>query len=364
MASKTVFVRDIQDQTKVESVFLVKHKALQQGKTGKPYLNLVLIDKSGEIEGRVWEDAAEVAEGFDKDDFVSLKARAQGFQGRTQLNVSSIRRCHETDLELADFLPATSKNVEAMFADLNAIIAGMQDVYLKQLLEAFVKDPGLAWRIKSAPAARSMHHPYVGGLLEHTLSAMKLMQTVGAHYHAEGYTEINRDLLLTGIFLHDIGKLLELDYKRSFDYSDAGRLIGHLVIGVEMVNERAAKIPGFPEELRLLVNHMIVAHHGQLEYGSPKRPKTLEAFIVHQIDDLDAKINAFSMHMRKEREQPGAWTTYNRMWDRYFYKKPYESQLDEAFAGHSPLNEAAEQDVEPGGAMAQALSRAGVRNAD
>jgi 3'-5' exoribonuclease len=330
---KKTFVNAIRENDRVEGVFLVKYKALQTGKTGKAYLNIVLIDRSGEIEARVWDDAEEVAARFEKDEFVAVRGRAQGFQGRVQLNLQELTRCDESGVNLADFLPATTKDVERMAAELRTVLEGVRDTYLRRLLLAFIDDPELGWRIKSAPAARSMHHPFIGGLLEHTLSALKLMKFVAAHYHAEGYTEINEDLLIAGIFLHDIGKTLELNYRRSFDYSDAGKLVGHLVMGVEMVNERAAQIPGFPDELRLLVNHMIVAHHGELEYGSPKRPKTLEAFIVHQIDDLDAKINSFSLHMRKESAQEGTWTSFSKMWDRFLYKRPYVSAEDPAFAG-------------------------------
>jgi 3'-5' exoribonuclease len=328
--SKKTFLNTVHESDKVEGVFLVKYKALQVGKTGKPYLNVVVIDKSAEMEGRVWDNAEELAQKFEKDDFVLVRGRAQGFQGRVQLNIFEIERCDEAEVDLADFLPATTKDVDRMFIELREIISSMGDRYLRQLLLSFVDDPDLGWRIKAAPAARTMHHPFIGGLLEHTLSAMKLMRVVADHYHAEGYTEINKDLLLTGIFLHDIGKTLELNYRRSFDYSDTGKLIGHLVMGVEMVNARAAKIPGFPEELRLLVNHMVISHHGVLEYGSPKRPKTLEAFMVHQIDDLDAKINSFSLHMRKEAGNEGNWTSFHKMWDRFLYKTAWVSQPDDA----------------------------------
>lgn len=335
--SKKLYLNQIKEGDRVEGVFLVKYKALQVGKTGKPYLNIVLIDRSGETEARVWDNAETLAAGFEKDHFVEVRARAQAFNGRIQLNVFEVGRVDEATVDLADFLPATAKDIEAMFAELRAIVAGMGDKYLRALLLAFIDDPDLAWRIKAAPAARSMHHPFIGGLLEHTLSAMKLMRAVGAHYRAEGY-DVNPDLLLTGIFLHDIGKTLELNYRRSIDYSDAGKLVGHLVMGVEMVNARAAKIPGFPEELRLLVNHMIVSHHGELEYGSPKRPKTIEAFIVHQIDDLDAKVNSFSLHMRKDADQEGPWTSFHKMWDRFLYKRPYRSVDDE----HDALRHASE----------------------
>lgn len=331
--TKKLYLNQIKEGERVEGVFLVKYKALQVGKTGKSYLNIVLMDRSGESEARVWDDAEVIAGGFEKDDFVEVRGRSQAYNGRIQLSLVEVKRRDEATVDLADFLPATAKDIDAMYAELREIVAGMGDKYLRALLLAFIDDPDLAWRIKAAPAARSMHHPFIGGLLEHTLSAMKLMKFVGLHYRAEGYTEINPDLLLTGIFLHDIGKTLELNYRRSIDYSDAGKLVGHLVMGVEMVNARAASIPGFPEELRLLVNHMIVSHHGELEYGSPKRPKTLEAFIVHQVDDLDAKINSFSLLMRKEADTESPWTSFHKMWDRFLYKRPYRSVDDGTPAG-------------------------------
>lgn len=324
-AVRNVVLKDVKQNDRVEGTYLVKYKALQVGRTGKSYLNIVLMDRTGELEARIWDGADQAAGLFEKDDFVAVRAKAQDFQGRIQLNVFEIRRVAEQDVELADYLPATSKNIETMYGEVRAIILDMKDIYLRSLLLAFVDDPGLDWRIKRAPAAKAMHHPFVGGLLEHTLSAMKLMKLVAGHYQREGYDDINEDLLITGIFLHDIGKIFELSYTRSFDYSDAGKLVGHFIIGIELVNERAARIPGFPEELRLLVQHLILAHHGKLEYGSPKRPKTIEALIVHAVDDLDAQVNCFSLALAKERDSENSWTSFNRLYERFLWKKPYVS---------------------------------------
>ncbi len=323
------FVKDIRENDRIEGTFLVKYKALQVGKTGKSYLNVILMDRTGDIEARLWDKADAANEIFQKDDFVRIKAKAQAFQGRIQLNVHEIERCPEEEVDVADYLPSTTKDIETMFSEVRGIILEMKDVWLRRLLLEFVDDPKLSWRIKRAPAAKTMHHPFVGGLLEHSLSAMKLMRMVAAHYRLEGYDHINEDLLLTGILLHDIGKIFELSYTRSFDYTDAGKLVGHLVMGVEMVNERAARIPGFPEELRLQVNHLILSHHGELEYGSPKRPKTIEAVIVHAIDDLDARINSFTLAMTKDRELDGPWTSFNKLYERFLWKKPYRSVEEE-----------------------------------
>ncbi len=328
---RNLFISEIRDADRVEGTFLVKFKALHAGKSGKPYLNVVLMDRTGEIEARVWDDAEAFDKRFDRDDFVRVRGRAQSYQSRLQLHLHSIERCAEDEIDAADYLPATRRDVAAMEAELRGVILGMGDPWLRGLLTAFLDDPDLGWRIRRAPAARTMHHAFIGGLLEHTLSAMKLARVTVAHYQAEGYA-VNADLVLTGIFLHDIGKIFELTYRRSFDYTTAGKLVGHIVMGVEMVNERAARIPGFPEELRLLVNHLIVSHHGELEYGSPRRPKTLEALIVHALDDLDARMNSFSAAMERDRDAEGDWTAYHKMYNRFLYKKVWRSPEPEADA--------------------------------
>lgn len=309
-------VADIKDRDLVESVFLVKEKIVAMAKNGKPYLTLRLMDRTGEVDAKVWDNADEVGALFDRNDFLSIRAKASVYLGKMQLIVSELKRVPEETVELADFLPETERDIQAMVAELQLLIGTVKDPDLGRLLSSFFQDPELLAQYRVAPAAKGMHHVYLGGLLEHSLAVAKLVDAI-----VPLYTGLNRDLLIAGALLHDIGKVREMTYLRCFDYSDEGKLIGHITIGVEMLQERVAKLAGFPVELGMLLKHMILSHHGQYEYGSPKRPKTLEATILNYLDDLDSKINGIRTHIRKEPDNPSRWTTYHRLYDRYFFKE-------------------------------------------
>jgi 3'-5' exoribonuclease len=203
-----------------------------------------------------------------------------------------------------------------MEAELSALLGSLTNSWLRQLMDGFFNDPALKAAYRVAPAAKGMHHVYLGGLLEHSLAVAKLVDAVDSLYGG-----FNRDLLITGALLHDAGKIREMIYARSFDYSDEGKLIGHITIGVEMISERIAALPGFPVELGMLLKHLILSHHGQYEYGSPKRPKTIEATVLNYLDDLDSKINGIRTHIRKDGELQGGWTSFHRLYDRYFFTK-------------------------------------------
>ncbi len=309
-------VADIRDRDLVETVFLVKDKIIAMAKNGKPYLTLKLMDKTGEVDAKVWDNADEVGALFDRNDFLAVRAKASVYLGKMQLIVSELKRVPEDSVELADFLPETERDINAMVAELHALIATLKDPELGRLMHAFFQDPELLAQYRVAPAAKGMHHVYLGGLLEHSLAVAKLVDVMVPLYDG-----LNRDLLIVGALLHDIGKVREMTYLRCFDYSDEGKLIGHITIGVEMLQERISKLPGFPAELAMLLKHMILSHHGQYEYGSPKRPKTLEATILSYLDDLDSKINGIRTHIRKEPDNPSRWTSYHRLYDRYFFKE-------------------------------------------
>ena len=309
-------VADIKDRDLVDSVFLVKDKILAMAKNGKPYLTLKLMDKSGEVDAKVWDNADEVATFFDKNDFLHVHAKASIYLGKMQLILSSLKRVPEEAVDLADFLPETDRDINLMVEELRALIASLSDPDLKRLLNAFFEEPELLAQYRVAPAAKGMHHVYLGGLLEHSLAVAKLVDAMVPLY--EG---LNRDLLVAGALLHDVGKVREMTYLRAFDYSDEGKLIGHITIGVEMVQQRISALPGFPVELGMLLKHMLLSHHGQYEYGSPKRPKTMEATILNYLDDLDSKINGIRTHIRKEPDNPSRWTSYHRLYDRYFFKE-------------------------------------------
>lgn len=310
-----IFISDIKDRAQVDSVFLVKEKISAMAKNGKPYLTLRLMDKSGELEAKVWDNVDHLSATFDKDDFVAVRSKATVYLGKMQLVVADLKRVPEEEVELADFLPETERDIREMEAELFDLLATIDDEYLSRLLKSFFDDPPFMALYRSAPAAKGMHHVYLGGLLEHSLAVAKLVDRIVPLYGG-----INRDLLIAGALLHDVGKVREMAYFRSFDYTDEGKLLGHITIGVEMVHEKIAAIPAFPQNLAMLLKHMLLSHHGQYEFGSPKRPKTLEATILNYLDDLDSKINGIRTHIMREPDNQSCWTSYHRLYDRYFYK--------------------------------------------
>ena len=314
---KKLFIKDIREKDPVTGHFLVTKKESGVSKSGKPYLVLKLMDSSGELEARVWEGAADLTKRFEKNDVADVRGFAVAYQNNIQINVTSIKAVPEGEYSLSDFLPSSGKDPEEQIARVDAIIASVADSDIKALLEAVFTDPEVRERFKTAPAAKSMHHPYLGGLIEHVLSICGLVEKISSHYGAG----INRDLLYAGALLHDIGKIYELSYKRSFEYTDEGRLLGHITMGVELVDEKLRGLKAFPRELAVRLKHMLLSHHGLLEYGSPKRPKTMEAIILCFLDDMDAKVNAVQMLIDDDRNDD-QWTPYQRMFERYIYKGP------------------------------------------
>lgn len=311
---RKVFIKDIKDRDQLKEVFLVKEKITAMAKNGKPYMNLKLMDKSGDVDGKIWDNVDEISSRFEKNDFLEISAKASVYLGKMQLVISDLRKIPEEDVELANFLPETDRDIKEMEAELAGLLSSIKNVWLKGLLESFFTDPEIMGLYRVAPAAKGMHHVYLGGLLEHSLAVCALVDSVVPLYKG-----LNRDLLIAGALLHDIGKVREMKFFRSFDYSDEGKLIGHITIGVEMIHEKVCRIEGFPPELAMHLKHLILSHHGQYEYGSPKRPKTLEATILNYLDDLDSKINGIRTHINKENELQGNWTSYHRLYDRYFY---------------------------------------------
>lgn len=321
---KTQYTKDLKDKDSVASPFLIKFSALAVGKNGKAYMNLVLMDKTGDVEARLWEDADRYAGQAVRDAFLWVEGRCQVYQGRRQVVVNKLQVLREDDVELKDFIPEGELDAESLYAQLLGYVETMQDPYYKALAEAVLRDDAdIADRIKRAPAAKSMHHAYRTGLLEHVISITGILDHLAKHYGKV----VDRDLLFLGGFFHDIGKLWELSYDRVTDYTTEGKLIGHLVMGVELVDRKireleaqAGRLPeAFPEEKKLLVKHVILAHHGILEYGSPKRPKCIEALLVHMIDDLDSKVNSIAKFIEQD-QNPGRWTALNKNYERFFYK--------------------------------------------
>ena len=309
------FVNEIKDRDPVAAVFLVKDKILAMAKNGKPYMNLRLMDKSGDIEAKVWDNCELLDKQFDKDDFVKVRGKASVYMNKMQVVIAEIAKVPEEQVELANFLPESPRDIALMRTELTATVVGLGDPHLKALMEAFLADEPFLKLYCQAPAAKGMHHVYLGGLLEHSLSLVALMKSI-----APLYGGLNEDLLVVGALLHDVGKIYEMSFERAFDYTDAGKLLGHITIGVELVEEKIRLVEGFPRELSLLLKHMLLSHHGQYEYGSPKRPKTVEATILNYLDDLDSKINGIRSHIAKETASTSRWTSHHRLYDRYFFK--------------------------------------------
>lgn len=326
-SDKGCLIKDIQDGQTVHGLFLVKEMSRSETKTGKPYLILTIIDSSGELAGRVWENAGQLMAECSAGTIVSLTGQAQAYKGILQLKISTIQAVPPESADISLFLPAVSGDIKAMAAELLKLIKSVEEPHLKELLLSLFKDKTFKARFNKAPAAKAMHHAYVGGLLEHTLAVTRLADMVCGLYPS-----IDRDLLLSGAVLHDIGKVEEFSFDvLPFNYSDQGRLVGHMVIGIEMIQSRIEKISGFPKELATHLKHLILSHHGRYEFGSPSLPMMLEAFVLNFLDDLDAKVNYINRLGSKTQEPGYQWTDYQRTLERFLYvlgHPPQENNLD------------------------------------
>jgi 3'-5' exoribonuclease len=313
---KSPFVIDLQPDQIITGIFLVQHKDVRQKKSGDLYLSLTLADRTGEVDAKMWDNAAEAIDTFAQDDFVRVKGLMQVFQNRPQLTLHKIQPMAETEIDVADYFPASKRDRDEMFRELQGWIAGMANPHLKALLSAMFADEEIAKAFRTAPAAKAIHHAWIGGLLEHVLSLCTLAKFTAAHY-----ANIDFDLLLAGVILHDIGKISELKYARSFSYSTEGQLLGHILIGLRMVEEKLRLVPDFPHKLRDLLLHLIASHHGELEYGSPKVPLFPEAMLLHHLDNLDSKMECMRGLIERDRQIEGEWTGYSSALDRTVLKK-------------------------------------------
>jgi 3'-5' exoribonuclease len=309
------FVQELRENEALTSPFLVKAKSLGSTRSGSRYLSVRLADRTGEMEGRVWERAAELDGAFVVNDVVRVRGRVERYRDQLQLNITEIERIPPEEMDAGAFLPRSAEDPEELWKMLRELAAKVQNPYLTRLLQHFLTDRSFSRRMKEVPAAKSMHHAYLGGLLEHTVSVTRLLERLCDHYPT-----LDRDLLITAGVLHDVGKLEELADGTVLDYTDAGRLLGHVVLGVQRVGEKISQIRGFPPGLALVLEHLIISHHGEYEFGSPKRPKTPEAFALHYADDLDAKMNHLSRLLEAERAIASRWTTFQRAYDRFIFK--------------------------------------------
>jgi len=300
----------------VEEIYLVTSKQVSTAKNGVTYLSLKLADKTGEIDGRLWDNADEVAGKFEREDFVRIKGMASNYQGSMQVKMKTLEKVDDSRVDMANFLESSPRNIDDMVRELKAVAESVKNAHLRKLMDGFLSDTAFMAAFRHAPAAKTLHHNYIGGLLEHVLELMNIARDLAKHFPS-----VDKDLLTVGAFLHDIGKVRELTVKKSIGYTTEGRLLGHISLGYEMVTEKVNGIPGFPGELAMLLKHIMLSHHGEYEYGSPKRPKIQEAIIINYLDDLSAKINNFQATLKKENVAAGEWTGFSKMHDRYLYRQ-------------------------------------------
>ncbi len=294
--------------------FAVAAKQLRRKKDGSVFLWLRLSDRSGQCEAVMWDNLETCVDAFQAGDIVKVRVDVANYQGRTQLTIKQLRKAMPTEYALADFQPHTIYDIDAMWGKLRGFVEGFDDPYLKRLVTSFLDDPEIATCLRTAPAAKYLHHAWIGGLLEHIVSLLGLCDRVAPHY-----PEVNRDLVMTGAILHDIGKLEELRWGFQFDYTIEGQLLGHITLGIGMIEQRIAAIPDFPPRLRVMVEHIVLSHHGKYEFGSPKLPMTPEAILFHYLDDLDAKLHSVRAELDRSTAQgraPGELTEYVRSLER------------------------------------------------
>lgn len=315
---KKQFIQDLKAKDDVQSVFLIKYIAVMEGKDGKSYLNVILLDSSGELEARKWHGAERIVQSLQIGDYANIKGKVNQFQGRLQLIIEEMYKAESGSLNLDDFAPKSSEAPDKMMNDLLTIVKGLEEIYIRDLLLAILHDPEINRRLKVWQAGKSVHHAYRSGLLEHILSCTNLAVLLSKHY------DVNTSYVVAGTVLHDMCKIYELTEGPVVDYTEEGKLIGHLVKGLELVDHFASKIKNFPHNQKMHLKHILLSHHGEYEYGSPKIPHTSEAYLVHLIDMMDSKMNAM-VQVKNNDNNVGNWSGMVKHLDRVVYKKSLPS---------------------------------------
>jgi len=311
------FIETIKENDQIVDHYLCTQKQILKTRAGKTYYSVRLQDKTGTIDAKIWDLNDSIGH-FETGDYVKIDGLVVTFQGGLQLNIRKVRKSKEDEYNPLDYLPTTQYDIDDMFKEFVGFINKIEDKYINQLMkEFFVNDRELAQRFKTHGAAKRVHHSFYGGLLEHTLGMLRICD-----FLADAYPQVNRDVLFAGAFLHDIGKTEELSKLPIVDYTDEGQLIGHIVIAVQWINEKAGKIPGFPKPLLNMIKHCVLAHHGELEYGSPKKPAILEAILLHYADNIDAKVMTFTS-LLSQSEPEEDWAGYQRLFDSNIRKTRY-----------------------------------------
>ncbi len=305
---KEFFITDAarHENNVVTTSFVVVSKQIKPKKTGEPYLALTLGDRTGQIEAKMWDNVEDAMGTFEQDDFLKIKGLINRYNQRFQLTIHKLRKMGDSEVDFGDYLPKGNKDIGELWRELCAFVATVQDPHLRPLLDAFLADSEIANAYRNAPAAKTLHHAYIGGLLDHVVSLMRSCDLV-----CRNYPQVNRDLVIAGAFFHDIGKIHELTYARSFTYSTRGQLLGHMIIELEMLQQKLAFLPDFPDGLKTLLEHLIISHHGHYEFGSPKLPMFPEALLLHYMDDLDSKMESVRAHLERDAESSNPWAGYN-----------------------------------------------------
>lgn len=308
-----VFISDLQGKEEIESIFLVKVINTMEDKSGKKYFNVILTDSTGDLESRLWQYSTEVENSVTKNSFVKVRGKLNFYQGRKQFIINSIYKIDQSEVHLDDFVMKSSEDPEIMYKRLLKIVDGLTDVYMRDLLRSIITDGEIARRLKTWQAGKSIHHAYQSGLLEHILSCTELALNLSRHYR------VNENYVVAGCILHDLCKIYELTDGINVEYTEEGKLVGHLVKGLEIVDRFSYKIRNFPHYMKMHLKHVLLAHHGEYEYGSPKIPQTSEAYLVHLIDLMDSKMSTMDQIKRSD-TSTGHWSSYIKHLDRIVYK--------------------------------------------
>ncbi|HQG30297.1 MAG TPA: OB-fold nucleic acid binding domain-containing protein [Deltaproteobacteria bacterium] len=320
MISKGRYVAELHDGEGVRAVFMVSERRVFTTRNGKPYAKILLTDKTGDILGIVWDDAKQQVAPITLGDVVGIRGNVESYEGRLQIRIEKVVKLKEEEVEMSALVPMTGKDIPTMMAEVDRYVAAMRNKYLKTLVERIFAENGVRDSFQKAPAAKGIHHNYRGGLLEHTLFMLRSLQAIFPVYEHLG---LNKDLLIAGAILHDVGKIYEYSFSKIIEMTPMGRLVGHVYLSTHIVDQAITKIEGFPDELRLQLLHVILGHHGQLEYGSPKLPMTREAMLLHMLDDLDAKLIGFSSVINSTPDEED-FSSFSEVYNRYLYTRVYE----------------------------------------
>ena len=311
---KTLFVKDLKPGNEVTECFVLRKKEIKEKSDGEKFLKLELGDRTGRIEGVVWDNPEQIYGQAQTGEIVKIKGWVGTYKEIPQLKVERLRKAKEEEIDLSDFLPASERDLDSLYEEFKKVVSTIENRYLRGLLELLMEDSSLMEKLKKTPGGKLWHHAYVGGLLEHTLKVVQICEKAASMYEL-----VNRDLLITGALVHDVGKISAYSAKGFFDYTDEGRLVGHIVSGDELIDKKIQMIEGFPSDLALQLKHLILSHQGQLEFASPVVPQTIEAIILHYADEMDAKADAFTHIIKTQKSKGKRWSDWVHLINRYIY---------------------------------------------